>query len=97
MQFYGCSIGAKFQMTIPKEVRAALGIRHKGEMVGFAVDGAKVSLTKARMEPEESFTAEEWHKILKLAHEKPSKTFHSADAFLKDMKKITSREKSGRS
>jgi|GEM_PF-2163294 len=89
MQTYGCPIGAKFQVTIPKEVRMVLGIKSKGDLVGFMVEGNHVNLTKARIQAEEVFSDEEWQKILQLSKEPSTKTFKSGRAFLKDLKKHT--------
>ncbi|MBI4668035.1 MAG: AbrB/MazE/SpoVT family DNA-binding domain-containing protein [Elusimicrobia bacterium] len=88
MHAYGCSVGAKFQITLPKAVRAALHIEKKGEMVGFMVQGERVILAKARIEPEETFTQEEWDKLLRLAQEQPEKSFKSGKEFLQDFRKF---------
>lgn len=68
MQTWSSPIGAKFQITLPKKVRQALGIRSPGELVGFLVDGTRVVLTKAAIVAQgETFTEEEWAKLTRLA------------------------------
>ncbi|MBI4064460.1 MAG: AbrB/MazE/SpoVT family DNA-binding domain-containing protein [Elusimicrobia bacterium] len=93
MSLYACPVGAKFQITLPKSIRLALGIKGKGDMVALNMEGAKITLAKARIEPEEPFSEEEWAKILAMSQEPANKSFSSGKAFLKDTRKITARIK----
>ena len=82
-------LSAKGQMTIPKVVRRALNLASHGEMIGFLVDErAHVALlTKMALVPaQESFSATELQKLLKLAHAPGGKSFSSVKELLKDLK-----------
>ena len=89
MYTWSSPIGAKFQITIPKGVREALGIHHSGETIGFLHDGSKVVLTKAEIVPEgQTFTEEEWTKLICLS-ETPVRKTYSAKAYIVRHQKLT--------
>jgi len=68
MQTWSSPVGAKFQITLPKQVRETLGISRPGELVGFLVDGSRITLTKAEITPQaDPFTEAEWAKLVHLA------------------------------
>jgi len=72
-------VGAKAQVTLPKDVRKALKIKEKNDFVGFIVEGNTVILT--RIEPVASvdpYSEEEWSKIRALASKKPARVLHSS-------------------
>lgn len=84
------SISSKGQLTLPKEVRALLGIKSKGQLVGFLVDTELGSVRLARVEAVISnpdFTKEEYNKLLKLRGKKGKKGFADIQGMLKDLKK----------
>lgn len=84
-------MGAKFQITLPKGVREALGISHPGDLVGFLVDGSKITLTKAEITPQsDPFTEDEWAKLIQLA-KSPVKKARAAKQFLTRHKRLTRR------
>ena len=81
-------LSAKAQLTLPKKVREFLGVRAKGEVVGFVIDkkARRITVTKVDLVPaEESYTDEEIRALLKLAKEPGGQTFDSAEAFLKHL------------
>ncbi len=92
-QIFMSPVGAKAQITLPKAVRRALGVKEKEDMIGFIVEGTRVALT--RIEPVASsdpFTDEEWKKIEHLAGKKPSAVFNaSADSIQYLRKKLSSK------
>lgn len=89
MQTWSSPIGVKFQITLPKKVREALGIRSPGELVGFVVDGTKVVLTKAAIVAQgETFTEEEWAKLTRLA-DVPVRKSYGAKAYLRRHRRLT--------
>lgn len=89
MQTWSSRVGAKFQVTLPKKVRELLGIRNKGEIIGFVADGSKVFLTKAEITPQaDPFTEDEWARLTRLAESPPKKTF-PAKAFLSRHRRLT--------
>ena len=49
METFACPVGAKFQVTLPKRVRAALGIEKPGELVGFRVERGRVVMARAKI------------------------------------------------
>ena len=82
MQTFSSPVGAKFQITLPKKVREALGIRQAGDLVGFLVDGSKVALAKAEIAPQgQAFTESEWAKLVGLS-EAPVRKTRSAKAYI---------------
>ncbi len=83
------SLSSKAQLTLPKEIRALLGVRGKGDLVGFLVDSDTRSVRLARVDPvvaEAEFTAEESAKLMKLRAAKGSKRFKRMDALLRDLR-----------
>lgn len=79
---------SKAQLTLPKRIRTLLGVRMKGDRVGFLIDEKthRVLITKVDLVPaEEPYTKEEIRKLLKLVKEPGGKTFDSAEAFLKHL------------
>ena len=84
-------LGPKGQITLPKEIRKALGLREKGDLVGFVVDEKKGSVKLARMEVRpagEGYTEEELKKLMGLAKEPGRKKFSSPEAFLKHLENL---------
>lgn len=49
METFCSPVGAKFQITLPKRVREALGIAKPGDLVGFRLDGARVTMARAKI------------------------------------------------
>ena len=91
MQTWSSPVGVKFQITIPKPVREALGVGRPGELVGFSVDGSQITLSKAKIAPQaDSFTEAEWNKLVRMA-KSPAKKTRSAKNFLARHKKLTRR------
>jgi bifunctional DNA-binding transcriptional regulator/antitoxin component of YhaV-PrlF toxin-antitoxin module len=85
------TLSSKAQLTLPKRIRELLGIRAKGDQVGFVVDEKtrRVMMTKIRLVPtEEPYTEEELRKLLHLARAPGKKTFASAEAFLKHIRSL---------
>ena len=80
------SLSSKAQLTLPKRIRELLGVRDKGDRVGFFVDEKtrRVILTRVDLIPSEApYTEQELRKLLKLRKQPGGKTFDSAAAFLK--------------
>ena len=87
-QFITAPLSSKAQLTLPKRIRELLGVREKGDRVGFLIDekAHRILVTKVRFVPEEvPYTSEEIRKLLKLSREPGGKTFESAEAFLKHL------------
>ncbi len=87
-EFLTAPLSAKAQLTLPKKIRELLGVKAKGDRVGFVIDekAHRVTITKVDLVPaEEPYTDEEIRKLLKLAKEPGGKTFESAEAFLKHL------------
>ena len=85
------TLSSKAQLTLPKRVRELLGLRDKGDQVGFLVEEKtrRIVLTKISLIPDEDpYTEEELRKLLKLAKAPAGKTFVSAEAFLKHMRSL---------
>ena len=85
------TLSSKAQLTLPKRIRELLGVRAKGDQVGFVVDEKtrRILMTKVTLVPaEESYTEEELRKLLKLAKAPGKKTFASAEAFLKHIRSL---------
>jgi len=81
-------LGAKAQVTLPKSVRQALGLKEKHDLVGFIVEGRRVALT--RIEPVTSsdpFTEEEWKKIARLVARPSTAIFESSKDSIRYLKK----------
>lgn len=49
METYSSAVGAKFQITLPKKVRQALGIKDPGTLVGFRIEGTRVTIARAKI------------------------------------------------
>ena len=91
MQTWSSPVGVKFQITLPKKIREALGIRQAGELIGFLLDGSKVVLTKAEITPQgETFTEKEWAKLVALS-EAPARKSYSAKSYISRHRKLTQR------
>ena len=85
------TLSSKAQLTLPKRIRELLGLREKGDQVGFIVDEntRRVVLTKITLVPaEEPYTEDELRKLLKLATAPGKRTFASAEAFLKHVRSL---------
>jgi len=85
------TLSSKAQLTLPKRIRELLGVRAKGDQVGFVVDEKtrRIVMTKITLLPtEEPHTPEELHKLLRLAKAPGKKTFASAEAFLKHVRSL---------
>lgn len=85
------TLSSKAQLTLPKRVRELLGVRTKGDQVGFVVDEKtrRILMTKITLLPaEEPYTEEELRKLLRLAKAPGKKTFASAEAFLKHVRSL---------
>ena len=85
------TLSSKAQLTLPKRVRELLGVRAKGDQVGFVVDEKtrRVMMTKITLlSAEEPYTEEELRKLLRLAKAPGKKTFASAEAFLKHVRSL---------
>lgn len=85
------TLSSKAQLTLPKRIRELLGIRAKGDQVGFVVDEKtrRVMMTKVNFVPaEEPYTEEELRQLLRLARAPGKKTFTSAEAFLKHVRSL---------
>ena len=81
-------LSSKAQLTLPKRVRDLLGVREKGDRVGFLIDekAHRIVITKVDLvAADEPYTTEEIRKLLKLRKEPGGKTFESAEAFLKHL------------
>ncbi len=84
-------LSSKAQLTLPRRVREILGVREKGERVGFLIDekAHRITITKVDLiSSEEAYTDEELRKLLKLRKERGGTTFNSAEAFLKHLRSL---------
>ena len=84
---YVSHITSKGQTTIPRAVRAMLGLR-EGSEIAFkpAAHGFILVRVTTTIKEENPYTPQEWKKIEKLASAK-GKTFLSAEAALKHLHK----------
>jgi bifunctional DNA-binding transcriptional regulator/antitoxin component of YhaV-PrlF toxin-antitoxin module len=83
-------LSSKGQITLPKPVRDLLGVRTKGDLVGFLLDteAKRVQLTRVEAIPvQEDFTPEEYQKLLNLPKKKGGKRFRTMEALIKDLKR----------
>lgn len=83
-------LSSKGQLTLPKTIRDLLGVKSKGDLVGFAVDreARRIQLTRVEAVPvQEDFTPEEYAKLLRLTRKKGAKSFQTMPALIKDLKK----------
>ena len=84
-------LGPKGQITLPKEIREALGIKERGDVVGFLLDEKShtVKLTRMEIRPAKAeYTQEEIKKLMILAKEPGGKKYGSAAEFLKNLEKL---------
>ena len=91
MTWITAPLGPKGQITLPKEIRKALGLHDKGDMIGFLVDekSGSVRLTRMEIRPaKEEYTQEEISRLKALVKEPGGKKFASAEAFLKHIQKL---------
>lgn len=80
------SLSSKAQVTLPKRIRELLGVRTKGDQIGFLIDEhtQRIVITRVDLVPSEPlYTQEELRKLFRLAKARGGKTFGSAEAFLK--------------
>lgn len=86
-RYYVSHITSKGQTTIPRFVRAMLGLK-EGSEIAFkpATHGFMLIRITTTVKEENPYTPQEWKKIEKLASAK-GKTFHSAEAALKHLHK----------
>ena len=84
---YVSHITSKGQTTIPRAVRAMLGLK-EGSEIAFkpATHGFMLVRVTTTIKEENPYTPQEWKKIEKLASAK-GKAFHSAEAALKHLHK----------
>lgn len=91
MHWLTATLGPKGQITLPKKIRVTLGLKEKGDMVGFVLDEKAKSIRLTRMEVKpagEEYAEEELKKLLGLSKEKGGKKFESAEAFLRHLEKL---------
>lgn len=85
-------LGNKAQVTLPKAVREALGVKEKRDLVGFVVDGHRVAVTRIEPVPSsDPFTEEEWKKIRRLAAKPPVAAFSDTEKSQKYLKTLLRR------
>jgi AbrB family looped-hinge helix DNA binding protein len=90
MSWVTSPFGPKGQITLPKEVREVLGLKDRGDLVGFVLDEKTGSVQLSRMEIRpagEEYTDEELRKMMGLAKTPGGKKFDSAEAFLRHLEK----------
>ena len=88
-KFITAPLSSKAKLTLPKRVRELLGVREKGDRVGFLIDekAHRIVITKVDLVPAEApYTDEEIRRLLKLTKEPGGKTFRSMDELLKELK-----------
>ena len=91
MTWVTAPLGPKGQITLPKEIREALGLKEKGALVGFVLDEKSKSVRLSRMEVRpagEAYTEEELRKLLGLVKERGGRRFGSAKEFLSHLQKL---------
>lgn len=91
MTWITATLGPKGQITLPKQVREALGMKEAGDLVGFVLDEKAGSVRLARMEirpADEDYTQEEFRKLGQLAKAAGGKKFTSAEDFLQHIRKL---------
>ena len=85
-------VGAKAQVTLPKEVRKALKVKEKEDMVGFIIEGNTVILTRIEPVPSgDPFTAEEWKKIKALAKKQPNEIHQNSKESIARLRRMLHR------
>jgi len=83
------ALSSKAQLTLPKEVRAILGVSTKGDLVGFLLDTDSkiVQITKVEaVVADADFSEEEYRKLALLRGKKGGKRCKRMAALLKDLK-----------
>ena len=91
MTWITATLGPKGQITLPKQVREALGMREAGMLIGFILDEktGSVKLTRMEVRPAtKDYTEEELRQLQKLALERGGKKFASAEDFLRHIQKL---------
>lgn len=91
MTWLTAPLGPKGQITLPKEIREVLGLKNRGDMVGFVIDPktSTIRLTRMEIRPAESeYTEEELQKMIGLVKEPGGKKFSKAEDFLKNIEKL---------
>ena len=86
-RYYLSHVTSKGQTTIPRAVRAMLGLK-EGSEIAFkpATHGFMLVRVTTTIKEESPYTPQEWKKIEKLASAK-GKAFHNAEAALKHLHK----------
>ena len=86
-RYYISHITSKGQTTIPRAVRAMLGLK-EGSEVAFkpATGGFMMIRVTTTIKEDDPYTPKEWEKIKKLASAK-GRTFKSEKALLRDLHK----------
>lgn len=86
-RYFLSHVTSKGQATIPRAVRAMLGLK-KGSEIAFkpASGGFMIMRVTTTIKEENPYTLSEWKKIEKLTSRK-GKTFHSAESALKHLHK----------
>lgn len=89
-RYYMSHITSKGQTTIPRAVRAMLGLKEGSEIAFKPASGGGFILMRVTttIREDNPYTPQEWKKIEKLASAK-GKTFHSADAAIKHLRKAS--------
>ena len=86
-RYYSSHITSKGQTTIPKPVRAILGLKEGSEIAFKPEHGGFMMLRiTTTIKEENPYTPKEWKKIEKLASQK-GKTFKTEKALLKHLHK----------
>ncbi len=91
MTWITAPLGPKGQITLPKEIRKALGLQEKGDLVGFLLEenSGAVRMTRMEIRPAEAeYSQEELNRLTQLVKEPGGKKFSSAEAFLKHIQKL---------
>ena len=85
--YYMSHITSKGQTTIPRAVRAILGLK-EGSEIAFkpASGGFMLMRVTTTIKEDNPYTPQEWKKIEKLASAK-GRTFHDADTVIKHLHK----------
>jgi len=86
-RYYMSHITSKGQTTIPRAVRAMLGLK-EGSEIAFkpASGGFMIMRVTTTVKEDNPYTPLEWKKIRKLALAK-GETFHSAESAIKHLRK----------
>lgn len=77
-------VKANGELRLPKPVRQALHLRGKGGLVGFAIEGNRVLLTRATIVPEPTLSDQEIASLARLSQRGTGRrTFRTKDAALR--------------